>query len=120
MPTISAIENRASCRFFESCDAQLCPRDSSSLKHGCWYTDEPMCRCRPAPDFVKAQKKIQKKFQDPDRGYFTHAMLEVVQRVTDDLTGIQPEDPKRAKKEQAWIRGVRRSQKVSAKRGFRG
>jgi len=92
------------CPYFRKCGAPLCPLDPESLEHGIWFPDDPVCRRRPAPDWVKAQKKIKRKATCRDC-YFTFEMLNSGCVIGKGITGLSP-DSKADEKERLrrWLR----------------
>lgn len=87
------------CRYFEGCEAQLCPMepDSETAKH-CWYPDEDICRKRKdIPDWIRQQRKVKRKCRSENHlFYFTLEMLQIPFRVTSSVKGLDPnkdEDP---------------------------
>lgn len=83
------------CKYFERCEAQLCPENKASLKNGCWFADEEICR---NPNysklqFIKTQKKIAKKSKDT-KTYYTYDMLNRNFRVTTAIIGLNPDNDK--------------------------
>ena len=80
------------CPYFDTCDAPLCVNDASSLKNGIWYPDEPICKIRNAPEWVKRQRKIAKKVREKNK-YFTLEMLKHRARITAALEGLDPDKP---------------------------
>ena len=95
------------CPSYELCSAPLCPLNEDSLREAVWYPDEDVCRkwhigrqCR----WVRVQRKIA-RLPDPERrGYFTHAMLDAVGKVSKGINGIDV-DKRGDKDEQeaTWI-----------------
>lgn len=97
--------NKIDCPNFNGCDAVLCPLDESSVRHGIWYADEPVCPRRDVPDWVRTQKRIAKLLTGDD-GYFTVPMLSAIKQARPGLKGLSPdlEISEGQKAEKAWIR----------------
>jgi hypothetical protein len=88
---------RKECRHYEGCAAPLCPllSDDENQK-GLWYPEEEICRKRKdAPDWVRQQRKILKKVgSQSQRFYFTLEMLIIPFRVTKEVGGLDPDQPR--------------------------
>lgn len=93
------------CRLFDDCEASLCPLYEGSIEYEVWYPDEPVCRKRGAPQWVKMQKAIV-KFKTPSDKYFTVAMLEAIKRLHKSIEGINPDQSLAQAKEaeRSWIK----------------
>jgi len=102
------------CPHFRRCSAPLCPLIPKSLEKGIWYPSEPICRRRPAPEWVKAQKKIKRKTRDVNR-YFTFEMLNRNCIIGRGMVGLNP-DIKKDEEEQLkqWFNKHPRKRSLSA------
>ncbi len=76
------------CKYFETCNAPICPYDSESIENGIWFPDEEVCRLKTVPEWVKKQRKIQKKGIPFEAGFFTVEMLNTSFVVKAGLRGI--------------------------------
>ena len=90
------------CRYFEFCNAPLCPLDEKHLKTGTWYPDEDICRLRKITDWIKLQKKITKKTKDKDT-YYSYEMLNRNCKVGTGMTGLNPNKPEEPQLEE-WLK----------------
>ena len=81
------------CRYFESCDAPLCPLDPDIDKRT-WFADEPICKCRKFAKLLwrKNQRKIA-KVADFETGYFTKKILNKRMTVRKGIKGLNPDLP---------------------------
>jgi hypothetical protein len=80
------------CKYFDSCDAPLCPFDVDIDKRT-WYADEPICKIRANLKWRKKQRKIA-KVATADNGYFTKPLIEKIGRITRSVKGLNPDsDP---------------------------
>jgi len=78
------------CPHFEECAAPLCPKDDDRQGH-VWFPDEPVCRLRDVPEWVKKQRKIARlKGVDRER-FFTIRMLNEISTVRRNLQGKHPD-----------------------------
>jgi len=68
------------CCYFEHCTAPLCPLDKASLKRATWFPDEPICRRRDIPGWVKKQKELRKRPPKNSGGLSVAAILNMKQR----------------------------------------
>lgn len=82
---------RDKCRYFESCDAPLCPLDED-IRQGIWYSDEGICRVREFGGLVwiQKQRKIRRRAKDKSR-YFILQMLERDCQVRSGIKGLNPD-----------------------------
>ena len=78
------------CRYFDYCEAPLCPLDEKHLKIGIWYPNEEICRLKKSPGWIKRQKKVAKKAKDRNK-YFTHQMLNHNFIVRGGIEGLDPD-----------------------------
>lgn len=109
-----------SCKFFDSCSANLCPLDSR-LKEMLWRPEEnesdDICKDPEITglQFVRTQKKIRKATRKKDQNrddYFSYEMLNRDFVVRKGTEGIDPDlpDPVKdpwkeyRKREEAWLR----------------
>ena len=55
------------CKYYENCEAPLCPKDEESVEHGIWYPDEAICRHRSGGGFkwVHSQRNLKQWKADP-------------------------------------------------------
>ena len=81
------------CKNFYKCNAPLCPLDETSIKHGVWYPNEEICKLSEYKEleWIKNQKKIQKKARDRDT-YYTVDMLDKHIRITSAMKGLNPDN----------------------------
>lgn len=79
------------CSSFGGCSAPLCPIDSSGDRGATWFADEPLCRKRSPPRWVRTQKKIAKLRLGPKAGCWTVATLSEIKAVRRGIRGLQPE-----------------------------
>jgi hypothetical protein len=87
------------CRYYQDCAAPLCPSDVY-FGSRTWFPQEPVCRLRSAPDWVRKQRQIAKlRGIDPDR-YFTFRMLNTILKVSRGLEGANPD---RVAAERIWF-----------------
>lgn len=92
------------CIHFETCNAPLCPDDLESLEHCAWFVDEDICKCVPAPTFVKRQKFLVRKSLDVESaGCFTVKMLEQRVRAHSSFAGIDPSKGPPHTQEAVWL-----------------
>lgn len=82
--------NSVDCRYYQECEAPMCPKDIDFGK--ClWFPGEPVCRLKEVPDWVLKQRKIAKlPAIDPNK-YFTLRMLNSIDDISLGLEGIDPE-----------------------------
>lgn len=80
------------CKYYDSCEAPLCPLDEESLKFGIWYPDEEICHLRKLQklDWIKKQKKLIEMGADPNF-YFDVKMLQKIKRVSSKTKGKDPD-----------------------------
>ncbi|MFO8009832.1 MAG: hypothetical protein R6U89_03360 [Dehalococcoidia bacterium] len=78
------------CRYYNDCDAPLCPQDIN-LEQCLWFPREQVCRLRNAPDWVKKQRKISRIKNIDEEAYFTVTMLQKIGEITSDIRGADPE-----------------------------
>ncbi|MHC4634826.1 MAG: hypothetical protein ACYSYU_06405 [Planctomycetota bacterium] len=93
------------CRYFESCDAPLCPLDPDIDKRT-WFADEPICKRRKFAKQLwrKNQRKIA-KVADFEAGYFTKSMLDKRMTVRKGIKGLNP-DFTPSKTRRSAVKGV--------------
>jgi len=97
------------CPRFDSCDAPLCPLDEDRAKRT-WFPDEPICdrAGMGTTRFVKIQRRIAKAVVLTDT-FFTVPMLEAVDRIRPETTGLDPDsNANRQHRELEWIKKHRR------------
>ncbi|MBI2854132.1 MAG: hypothetical protein HYX87_04320 [Chloroflexi bacterium] len=96
------------CRFYEGCDAPLCPLNTN-LGRSMWFPGEPICHLRKSADWVRKQRKIA-LLKDIDASRcFTIRMLEHIARVQKGLQGIERGD---LAQEKAWLRREGRAKNI--------
>jgi len=80
------------CKYYEKCNAPLCPLDQASLEHGIWYPDEEICRLKEYSkhEWIINQKKIQKKTRNHDT-YYTYEMLNRHIIIAPGIKGLDPD-----------------------------
>jgi hypothetical protein len=83
-------ETRRNCKYFDSCSAPMCPKDSGVQKT-VWFADEPVCRLHDVPGWVKQQRKIAKTGVNETAGCFTLPMLERRCIIGKRIAGIDPD-----------------------------
>ena len=87
------------CEHYENCAAPLCPK-AANLEEHIWFPNEPICRLRGAPDWVRKQRKIAKLTNIDSSKFFTLRMLNAITRINH---GLQGADPDYAGDQQAWL-----------------
>lgn len=87
------------CRYFNDCDAPLCPEDVN-LKQCLWFPAEPVCRRRDAPEWVNKQRLIARLKSIDREKYFTLRMLQKIEDINPQLEGA---DPELFQGEKAWL-----------------
>lgn len=83
---------KQSCSSYQHCEAVLCHLDPpEELAQTIWYPDEDVCSrpLKELPGWIRTQRKIARRVKDKDT-YFTVAMLNVISKVTPQLTGLPP------------------------------
>ena len=89
-----------------NCAAPVCPLDP--MKEICiWFSHEDICRKNFPPQWVKNQKKIQKKDGNPDN-YYTFRMLSQNCQIRKGIIGIIPEGigyTSVKTREKIWLKG---------------
>ena len=92
------------CRYFEDCEATLCPMDGERLPKIGWYPYEEICRVKKFArlGWIKKQKSISRKYGSLD-GFFNLEMLEAIGRVRKGIEGANPDDWDSPKK---WIKDL--------------
>ena len=110
------------CDLFEPCtspEAPLCPLQESSIKHGLWYADEPICRAKKfqTSPWIKKQKRIARLGLTTDDGFFTVRMLNSIREtaITRNLKGADPDD---SDSESKWL-GQRAEKRATASQARR-
>jgi len=81
---------REDCKYFDGCSAPLCPLNKDSLINCTWFPGEDICKAH-QNQFIKTQKKIQKKTQNFEDGCFHFRMLNRNFVVASGIKGIDPE-----------------------------
>ncbi|MBD3328466.1 helix-turn-helix domain-containing protein [Candidatus Peregrinibacteria bacterium] len=95
----------ANCAFFNECSAPLCPLDNRYLNNCYWFPDEEICRKKPAPQWVKRQRKIAKALNYSfEKGYFTLKMLQRKCKVTKNFRGLNPDKGELKLQEENWLK----------------
>ena len=91
------------CPHYGNCASPLCPKDIY-CGNKAWFPDEPVCRLRCAPDWVRKQRQIVRlPGIDPSR-YFTLRMLNTIKQVS---RGLQGANPDLVTAERIWFTGQR-------------
>jgi hypothetical protein len=106
------------CNLIEPCgtpEAPLCPLQVATLKHGIWYSDEPVCQ---SPSFInlpwiKKQKAIAALKLKADDGFFTVRMLDTLKKIEPGLKGA---DPAEDNAEHNWLKKHYMKRNVSGKK----
>jgi len=100
------------CKYFNTCNAQLCPLDEESLENCIWYSNEDICKLQGAGKllFIKQQKKLKRKCKYIDT-YFTYSMLNKNTRIgnTKGLDPNKPEGPQLKK----WLKNHKEIKKLN-------
>ncbi len=96
------------CRYYQNCDAPLCPQDVN-VKQCIWFPGEPICRLKDAPEWVAKQRKISKLKGIDQEKYFTVRILESIREITSDLEGANTEF---FEGERAWLARQSRAGKI--------
>lgn len=99
------------CKSFIKCSAPICPLDQDSLENCIWYPDEDICTRVPSPLWIKQQKKIKKKCQNPDT-YFNYIMLNRNLVVKTGIEGLNP-DIEESPQLKKWIENHRGQRKLT-------
>ena len=93
------------CQFFDSCNAPLCPLDEQSVKRGCWFPGEEICRQLHHPAWVTRQYKVARKLpHDMESGCFTVRMLQRNCRINTGTRGVDPDKGPAHEQEDAWLK----------------
>ncbi len=87
-----------SCNLFDSCEsaeAPLCPIQESTVKHGVWYPDEPICQASQFQElsWIKKQRQIAALRLKSGAGFFTVRMLEALPVILPGINGADPDYP---------------------------
>ena len=72
------------CPKVQSCYAPLCPLGTETESVD-WFSDEPICTMFPHLDFIRMQRRLQRKKVE---GYFNIEMLVIMKQPSD---GIDPD-----------------------------
>jgi len=82
----------------------MCPRDAGAADTA-WFADEPVCRLRGVPEWVKRQRKVARTGANETAGCFTMPMLERRCVVGKKIAGINPvgTDAERGAAERSWL-----------------
>ncbi|MCD6599605.1 MAG: hypothetical protein J7L19_03435 [Dehalococcoidia bacterium] len=91
---------RVDCPSYEVCAAPLCPMDID-LGSRVWFPNEPVCRLRKCPGWVRKQRKIAKLPGIKQDRYFTIRMLNSIKQIRKGLQGASPSSPDA---EKFWLR----------------
>jgi hypothetical protein len=81
---------KKNCKYYEFCNAPLCPLDEESLEEGIWYPDEEICKKRTSLKWIKNQKKIV-KLGTPVDFYFDYQMLNSLKKIRRGIKGKDPD-----------------------------
>jgi len=93
------------CRYFEECNAPLCPNDESSAAHCSWFPGEEICRLQQHPAWVTRQHKIARKLpHDMESGCFTVRMLQRNCVMGSDFAGVDPDKGPAHEQEDVWLK----------------
>jgi len=90
------------CKYFDYCNAPLCPLNAKHLIIDAWYPDEEICRLKTVPKWIKTQKKIAKKTKDKNK-YYTYKMLNRNCKVKIGIAGLDPDKPEKLQL-RAWLK----------------
>lgn len=103
-------ETMEDCKYYENCEAQLCPLDEL-IDNNVWYPDEDVCCSGKFKHlgWVKRQKSLRRHKGTSEQGYFTKKMLEQLGRITTKTKGLNSDKKKTA---DAWV-----AQKIHKKAG---
>ncbi|KAA0259369.1 hypothetical protein FHQ18_00390 [Deferribacter autotrophicus] len=114
---VKETELKKECKYFESCNAPLCPLLSDDVNSlGLWYADEDICKLKiKQPYWVKKQQKIQHihKHQKPVFGYFNFQMLNHSFRVQRGIIGLDP-DKNTDSELQMWFKKYKGKSRLEA------
>lgn len=88
--------HRHECRYFDTCSAPLCPLDPETLSIGAWFADEEICVLNKDLEWIRTQRKIQRKQVPFSAGAFTVSMLETGPKATAALRGVEDHTDSRA------------------------
>ena len=108
------MNQKISCIYYEKCSAPICPMLSDKQnKDYIWYPDEEICRrVKGVPESVKQQRKIAKRVEPENHGYyFTPDMLKVPFRVTKRVKGLDPDSYNEQAQLKSWSKRYRGSKK---------
>lgn len=117
--------SQATCPRFETCEASICPLDEERGKR--WYPGEPVCKRQSSGDFTVpqwliTQRKIARKTNGFELGYFTRVMMDRNIVVRRGIKGLNPDRPpsSEAMLVRAWLRKhpaivVKRAKRESGK-----
>jgi hypothetical protein len=80
------------CIFSRECEAPMCPMQSrEENKKTVWFPEEPVCKLKDVPDWVKQQRKIAHHIKARNaETFFELVMLETPFRVKGSVKGITP------------------------------
>jgi len=101
------------CRYFDYCNAPLCPLNAKHLIIDAWYPDEEICRLKTATNWIRIQKKIAKKTKDKNT-YYTYKMLNRNCKVGTGMTGLNPDKPEKPQLT-AWLKKHPQKKAISEK-----
>ena len=103
---MSKVETPRDCKYFEECNAPLCPLDTEVKMHT-WFADEGICRRRPFAknQIIQNQKKLQKAGAEFENGLFTGKMLNRRLKLSKATKGLNPDsEENRDKQIKNWLK----------------
>jgi len=100
---------RVDCPSYELCAAPLCPMDVD-LGRRVWFPNEPVCRLRKCPGWVRTQRRIAKLPGIKQDRYFTIRMLNSIKQIRKGLQGAGTDLPDA---EKSWLRHRQKMKPVS-------
>ena len=84
-----------------TCGAPLCLLDPK-LASCCWFPDEEICKKNHPPQWVKTQKKVQKRAKDKEK-YFNFEMLNRNCIIKKGIVGLDPNLPEEGQLK-SWLK----------------
>ncbi|MDP2719674.1 MAG: hypothetical protein Q8P44_07590 [Dehalococcoidia bacterium] len=92
MTQLNLLHKEINCHFYLTCTAPLCPKDMNA-DNSIWFPDEPVCRLRSTPEWVKKQKKITRLKKIERSNYFTVDLLNSIININNQLKGKEVSQP---------------------------
>lgn len=108
------------CPTYSSCSAPICPLDPGRGCHQ-WFADESICTAQKpggeaSPAWIGVQRRIARATRDPDRGYWTVAMLESAWKVSRSIRGVDPDSGREEEAISNWIAARKKPAALSPER----